>query len=317
MVNKATTVSEDAALSNGATRQPSADDTSAVSSVAVTLSQDAAEEDTSALSPVPSGVTVKGWRNGLLLILPQEDAWDSVMQQVHTKLDEAQARSFWRGAQTTIDCGTRVVPRAELSALADFTRRSFGLVPVAVVATDAATRSAAQLLGLAPYTELPVVKKPARDRDAKNAEAKNGDAKGEENRDDRQVSVAAEVRPTEKETVSASPFAMNNALYVPNTVRSGQRLVHDGHLIIGGDVNAGAEVMAGGDVVVMGTLRGLAHAGCYGDENARIVAGSLRPPQLRIATRIARSPEEPSKQHTSRTPEIARIENGEIGIFPL
>jgi septum site-determining protein MinC len=71
--------------------------------------------------------------------------------------------------------------------------------------------------------------------------------------------------------------------------------------------------------VVFGTLRGLAHAGCYGDENARIVALSLRPPQLRIAGKIARSPEEGGKIKggaAERTPEVARIENGEIQIFP-
>jgi septum site-determining protein MinC len=265
--------------------------------IPVTNSVTTAEPETAATT---SGVTVKGWRNGLLLILPFDGTWDSVLQQVHAKLDEAKARSFWRGAQTTIDCGMRVVPRAELSALVDFVKRAFGLVPVAVVATDEATRVAGQLLGLAPYAELPLIKKPARERDV-------------------EAEREAEKEAPEKETPGErSAFYPNNALYVPNTIRSGQRLVHDGHLIICGDVNAGAEVMAGGDIVVMGTLRGLAHAGCYGDESARIVAGNLRPPQLRIASKIARSPEEGARpQSGPRIPEVARIEGEEIGVFPL
>ena len=241
-------------------------------------------------------VTVKGWRNGLLLILPQDGTWDEVLQQVHEKLDEAKARSFWRGAQTTLDCGMRLVTQEELTALVDRAKRAFGLVPVAVVATEAATREAAEKLVLTTYTELPLIKKPSREKESE--------------------------KETELPLAPQQPrngaFYPNNALYVPNTVRSGQRIVHDGHLVICGDVNAGAEVMAGGDVVVFGTLRGLAHAGCFGDEEARIAAGSLRPPQLRIAGKIARAPEEHGKATAgARTPEVARIEGGEIQVFPL
>ena len=38
------------------------------------------------------------------------------------------------------------------------------------------------------------------------------------------------------------------------------------------DVNPGAEVVAAGDIVVMGSLRGVAHAGAEGDASARIIA---------------------------------------------
>ena len=108
----------------------------------------------------------------------------------------------------------------------------------------------------------------------------------------------------------------NNALYLPQTIRSGQRIVHDGHLIIGGDVNAGAEVIAVGDIIIAGTLRGLAHAGSGGDESCRIIAGSMRPHQLRIAAEIARSPEG-AVVGAPRRPEVARIENGAIQVFEV
>ncbi len=114
----------------------------------------------------------------------------------------------------------------------------------------------------------------------------------------------------------ADTGAKNNALYLPQTIRSGQRIVHDSHLIIGGDVNAGAEVIAAGDIIIAGTLRGLAHAGCGGDETARIIAGCMRPHQLRIASEIARSPEEAAKSSAAqRRPEVARIEGGAIQVF--
>jgi septum site-determining protein MinC len=245
------------------------------------------------------GVEVKGWRNGLLIILPPDGAWETVIEQMHERLDEAKARSFWRNSPTTFDCGMRLVTLEELTALTDRAKRGFGLVPVAVVASEETTRAAAEKLALTTYTELPIIKKPVRDR---NAEPER----------EREPEKAAEAEPIK----SAVPT--NNALYIAGTIRSGQRVVHDGHLVICGDVNAGSEVVAGGDIVVMGTLRGLAHAGCYGEESARIVAGSLRPPQLRIAGKIARSPEEGEKGGSgARTPEVARIESGEIGVFPL
>ena len=106
----------------------------------------------------------------------------------------------------------------------------------------------------------------------------------------------------------------NNALYVAQTVRSGQRIVHDGSVVIGGSVNAGAEIVAEGDILVAGTLRGVAHAGSAGNEKARIFAGNMRPQQLRISEHIARSPEESGKSAGAGQPEVAFIENGAIQV---
>ena len=50
-----------------------------------------------------------------------------------------------------------------------------------------------------------------------------------------------------------------------------------------GDVNSGAEVIAGENIVVLGTLRGLAHAGAKGNKEAIICAGSIEVSQIRIA----------------------------------
>lgn len=107
-----------------------------------------------------------------------------------------------------------------------------------------------------------------------------------------------------------------NSLYLRQTIRSGQVVRHDGAVVICGDVNAGAEIIAGGDVVVFGTLRGVAHAGVNGDENARVVAVNLRPTQIRIAGKIARSPDHGTPP-LSKTPEVAAIVNDEINISSL
>ena len=50
-----------------------------------------------------------------------------------------------------------------------------------------------------------------------------------------------------------------------------------------GDVNSGAEVIASDNIVVLGNLRGLAHAGAKGNKQAIIAAGLLDTVQIRIS----------------------------------
>ena len=67
------------------------------------------------------------------------------------------------------------------------------------------------------------------------------------------------------------------------SLRSGQRMEVDGSIVIIGDVNAGAEVIACDNIIVVGTLRGLAHAGAKGNKEAIISASALDAVQLRIS----------------------------------
>ena len=97
------------------------------------------------------------------------------------------------------------------------------------------------------------------------------------------------------------------------TLRSGDHLQVEGTVLLLGDVNPGARISAGGHVLVWGRLRGIAHAGCHGDNTARIVALQLRPLQLRIATAVARGPEGLPPEGLA---EEARIVDGAIQIDP-
>lgn len=97
------------------------------------------------------------------------------------------------------------------------------------------------------------------------------------------------------------------------TLRSGDHLESDGSLLVLGDVNPGARVQAGGHVLVWGTLRGVAHAGCHGDRLARITALQLRPVQLRIAEEVARGPED---LPVAGVAEQAQLVDGMIVINP-
>ncbi|MCU0529190.1 MAG: septum site-determining protein MinC [Cyanobium sp. Prado107] len=97
------------------------------------------------------------------------------------------------------------------------------------------------------------------------------------------------------------------------TLRSGDHLEVEGSVLVLGDVNPGACVRAGGHVLVWGRLRGIAHAGCQGDTEARIVALQLRPLQLRIADAVARGPEDSPPAGMA---EQASLVEGEIRLDP-
>jgi len=92
---------------------------------------------------------------------------------------------------------------------------------------------------------------------------------------------------------------------IPYTIRSGQSEdFPQGSLIIYGDVNSGAEVRAGGDIVVLGALRGNAHAGINGRLSSVVIAMDLVPVQLQIGNCINRRT---INQKPRGYPEIARI----------
>ena len=71
--------------------------------------------------------------------------------------------------------------------------------------------------------------------------------------------------------------------FYKGAVRSGKRIEYEGSIVILGDVNGGAEIIAGDNVVVLGVLRGLAHAGAKGNKKAIIAAASIDSKQIRIA----------------------------------
>ena len=78
-------------------------------------------------------------------------------------------------------------------------------------------------------------------------------------------------------------IAISETKFHRGSLRSGQKMESEGSLVILGDVNSGAEVMASDNIVVLGALRGLAHAGAKGNKQAMISAGLLDTVQIRIA----------------------------------
>jgi septum site-determining protein MinC len=218
---------------------------------------------------LPPRVQIKGLRDGLLLTVG-EGSWEAVHQAL---LDQIDAQiEFLRGASLALDLGGQTLKVAELAQL----HRQIldrGLTLWAVISTSPVTEATVQTLGFA--TQL-----------AKSTHA----------------TPAVESEP------ETAPFPGEEAIFVQRTLRSGASLVHPGHVIILGDVNPGAEVKAGGNIFVWGRLRGMAHAGSGGKEDAVVAALDLSPTQLRIAGVIAVTPQRRGKAQ----PELARLHHGQL-----
>ncbi|ETI69676.1 septum site-determining protein MinC [Neobacillus vireti] len=84
--------------------------------------------------------------------------------------------------------------------------------------------------------------------------------------------------------------ADTEVITVTRIVRSGQVLEVPGDILLIGDVNPGGTVIAGGNIFIMGVLKGIAHAGCFGNDQAVIAASSMKPAQLRISDYLNREP---------------------------
>ncbi len=78
-------------------------------------------------------------------------------------------------------------------------------------------------------------------------------------------------------------IATSETKFHKGSLRSGQRIEFEGSLVVIGDVNPGAEVIAGENIIILGDLRGLAHAGAKGNRDAIIEAVSIYATQIRIA----------------------------------
>lgn len=104
--------------------------------------------------------------------------------------------------------------------------------------------------------------------------------------------------------------------YYFGSIRSGQSINFAGSVVVMGDVNPGGEIIAEGNVIVLGTLKGLVHAGAKGKSDAFISALKLIPVQLRIADIITYFPDDALKIK-NKVPEYAYIFDSKICVEPI
>jgi len=211
---------------------------------------------------------IKGINDGILVELDEQN-WVDSQTELFSKIDEKQA--FFQGARLVLAVGSQALSAQEIEEV----RKKLSKQDV-------------QLFGIFSNN---------------NATQKNAKSLGLEVESSFYTKKTDEKLEPLDTLISGEP-----ALFLHRTMRSGYKISYQGHVVILGDVNPGAEIIASGSVVVWGRLRGTAHAGAEGDRDAVVCALDLSPMQLRIASKIATTPQD---QEIPK-PEMAKIVQDQI-----
>lgn len=223
------------------------------------------------------------------MICVREDVeFGSVLQQIGEKLETNSG--FLGGGQISLDLGWRELDLASFERLREaITARNVGLA--GILSTSLQTRTVAEGLGVKAiigrlglaHHQGRLLRQAQRERaEAESSAPVEADleasAEGEA-----PTPVPEQVQ---TETPAVQPPAereQEGTLYIKRTLRSGQKAMYPGHIVLWGDLNPGAELEAEGDVVVLGVVRGRIHAGCAGNTEAQVWCLALHPTVVRIA----------------------------------
>ena len=244
-------------------------------------------------------VTIKGVRDGIAVDIDEKADFYTVIEILRQKV--AGGKRFFAGANINVYFRGRKLTTEEEDVLA--------LV-------------ISQVAGVSVVTGLPEKKEHNALRETK----KTPDT--EQKQQERSAQTRQESKTTPKgfnpyatETVPLPTeckknYTESNTAFYSTSLRSGQSIKYAGSVVVMGDVNPGSEVVAEGNVIVMGSLKGLAHAGASGDESSFISALVMQPVQLRIAGVISSMAKTPSKKPEIK-PSYAYIKDGKINIAAL
>jgi len=200
-------------------------------------------------------ISIKGTRMGILVSMSEEGSFAENLSLLAEKMHSTP--QFFKGSPLSLDLGWREIVPEDLKKLADFTAEST-IKLQGIISSSLATRNLAEGQGI----KVIIGRLGIADHYSRTSRK-------------------------EAPVVQRAPTPQEETLMLRKTLRSGQKIDFRGNVVIQGDVNAGAEIIATGDIIVLGALRGLAHAGAEGSESAVVVALMLEPTQLRIAHHIA------------------------------
>lgn len=260
-------------------------------------------------------VLLRGTRRGLEIIIDSEAEGGGDAGSISRALEErlAEAPKFFAGSDVTVAV-SGALPSGSLSALDTLTAR-FGLRIAEVRPTVHQAEVTPEQSDAVPEPIDYTASEPAAAvAHSSKAQQLTGSAAGYTSCSAHQTGT--ETAPSASSPTVATGSSPTAAQDVVNDapklcvgpVRSGVVLDAPGHLVIVGDVNPGAEIRAAGCIVVLGALRGTAHAG-YGQKAGFILALKLQPQQLRIADRIARAGDGDTPPESA---EIAYVKNNRI-----
>ncbi len=142
------------------------------------------------------------------------------------------------------------------------------------------------------------------------------EARQESSQDESNQNDSPSQAPIVTEKIIEKEVVVSDTQVVYGTVRSGNRIEKQGHVIVVGDVNPGAEIIASGNVIVFGKLLGFVHAGASGDDEAIILSNHLAPTQIRISKYISVPPKD-EQGLAGFVPEKAFVSEGIIKIHKV
>ena len=107
-----------------------------------------------------------------------------------------------------------------------------------------------------------------------------------------------------------------DGLFYRGTLSNGEVLETETSVVILGDVHSGAKVVSKSNIVILGSCRGSVYAGATGDRSCFIAAFVMKPVQIRIADKAARSAITKYSDQTEYKPEpkIAYIKENHIHV---
>ncbi len=119
-------------------------------------------------------------------------------------------------------------------------------------------------------------------------------------------------RAQEQQNTSDGQFYRGN-------LRSGQSMETDASIVVLGDIHPGASITSRGNVVVLGSCRGNVYAGASGDRSCFVAALVMKPMQIRIADKMARSAITKRSDSTEYAldPKIAYVKDDHIYVKNL
>lgn len=239
-------------------------------------------------------IQLRGSRHGIQVSVREDVDFALAMEALRGRM--AQEGAFFSGCELSLDLGWREMGEGDLvlleSVLAERGARLLG-----IVSTSLTTRALAE------------------NRGHKAIIGRLGLSQHQGRAIRRQaLEKAADPEPVAEPVVEPAPAGADPTLMVRRTLRSGQSVRYAGNVVIMGDVNPGATIEAEGDVVVLGSLRGQAHAGAAGREGAVVLALGMLATQLRIGEHIWVGEE---RRKREGGPMRATVAEGKIRVEPF
>ncbi|MEW6182010.1 MAG: septum site-determining protein MinC [Bacillota bacterium] len=220
-------------------------------------------------------VEIKGTRDGLVIFLNPTCDFDELKNALLRQLERA--CDFFKGARFTFHLGKKNLPVEQKQELVSIVAR-YGLVYTENIAYPTTNRTA---------KPTQAVREPQSTLPSKTQSSGSADL------------------------TTALPPGAGAAQLIRHSLRAGESIITDKHVVITGDVHPGTSVTSAGSIVVLGTLSGKAVAGAYGNKDSVVTALRFRPTALSIAG-IAAGP--PSKTLVNVK---AFIKGGRVTIMPL